>query len=62
MPTAIITGANSGIGNAFAQILVKEVGVECHNYNASSLLTFFVGLQSHRSRQVYRRPCQGAKL
>ena len=25
MPTAVITGANSGIGNALAHILVKEV-------------------------------------
>jgi NADP-dependent 3-hydroxy acid dehydrogenase YdfG len=25
MPTAVITGANSGIGHALAQILVKEV-------------------------------------
>ena len=25
MPTAMVTGANSGIANAFAQILVKEV-------------------------------------
>jgi NAD(P)-dependent dehydrogenase (short-subunit alcohol dehydrogenase family) len=25
MPTAVITGANSGIGHSFAQILVKEV-------------------------------------
>jgi len=25
MPVAVVTGANSGIGHAFAQILVKEV-------------------------------------
>jgi NAD(P)-dependent dehydrogenase (short-subunit alcohol dehydrogenase family) len=25
MPTAVVTGANSGIANAFAQILIKEV-------------------------------------
>jgi NAD(P)-dependent dehydrogenase (short-subunit alcohol dehydrogenase family) len=24
MPTAVITGANSGIGNALAKILIKE--------------------------------------
>jgi NADP-dependent 3-hydroxy acid dehydrogenase YdfG len=27
MPTAVITGANSGIGNAFAHLLVKEVRI-----------------------------------
>lgn len=26
MPTAVITGANSGIGNALAKILIREVG------------------------------------
>jgi NAD(P)-dependent dehydrogenase (short-subunit alcohol dehydrogenase family) len=25
MPTAVITGANSGIGNALAKILIREV-------------------------------------
>jgi NADP-dependent 3-hydroxy acid dehydrogenase YdfG len=27
MPTTVITGANSGIGNAFAHLLVKEVRI-----------------------------------
>jgi NAD(P)-dependent dehydrogenase (short-subunit alcohol dehydrogenase family) len=27
MPTAIVTGANSGIANAFAHILLKEVSI-----------------------------------
>jgi len=43
MPTAIVTGANSGIANAFAQILVKEVSIF-----TSLIKNILTGLQGYK--------------
>lgn len=58
MPVAVVTGANSGIGHAFADILVKEVDnlLPTTNLNIEELT--MSGLRSSRRRSPRRRQNQ----
>lgn len=52
MPTAVVTGANSGIAHAFAKILINEVSIfDLTVYMSSLNDDQKVGLQGIRSRQ-----------
>jgi NAD(P)-dependent dehydrogenase (short-subunit alcohol dehydrogenase family) len=47
MPIAVVTGANSGIGHAFAQILIKEVIILVGTQVPMLDLNFNQGFETH---------------
>lgn len=52
MPNAVVTGANSGIGHAFAQVLIREVYLVFSPVSMLIVNNFIHGIRAIKNTRV----------